>query len=415
MANWPTSVSTDANLYIAKNNLTTALNGAIDNIVTTITVISTTGFPTTGYITIDQEAISYTGINATQFTGCTRGADGTTAASHLDAASVDHTVVAAHHNLLKDEVIALESSLDLTANRALQSSSSGRVQVSSVTSTELGYLSGATSSIQTQLNNTQTPRVDGLAISTVGEQNHLIWFNAVLVNSTGGVQVSRVNNSPGYELRTLDRSTSGVNGLDTGTATSNTWYYVWLIGDGTNVNGLYSLSRTNPTLPSGYTYKAICGAIRINATSNLVSAFQVGDLYMYNTQQQFVSDTTNNGAGTQTVDLDLHGSAGDFLVPPDNSAWTGDFSAILVADYSTSKSVTLGAVLISSLMPTGGNTICDDFLYQNGTWQRFSQIPNVALDEDTRTIKYSFSFESSELTSYQVALYIRSFRFRFQQ
>ena len=41
---------------------------------------------------------------------------------------------------------------NLTANRALVSNSSGKVAVSSVTSTELGYLDGVTSNIQTQLN-----------------------------------------------------------------------------------------------------------------------------------------------------------------------------------------------------------------------------------------------------------------------
>lgn len=42
---------------------------------------------------------------------------------------------------------------NLTANRALISNSSGKVEVSAVTSTELGYLDGVTSNIQTQLNN----------------------------------------------------------------------------------------------------------------------------------------------------------------------------------------------------------------------------------------------------------------------
>lgn len=41
----------------------------------------------------------------------------------------------------------------LTANRALISNSSGQVAVSAVTSTELGYLDGVTSKIQSQLNN----------------------------------------------------------------------------------------------------------------------------------------------------------------------------------------------------------------------------------------------------------------------
>ena len=41
---------------------------------------------------------------------------------------------------------------NLTASRALISDSSGKVAVSAVTSTELGYLEGVTSAIQTQLN-----------------------------------------------------------------------------------------------------------------------------------------------------------------------------------------------------------------------------------------------------------------------
>ena len=44
------------------------------------------------------------------------------------------------------------TSSNLTTNRALISDSSGKVTASSVTSTELGYVSGVTSSIQTQLN-----------------------------------------------------------------------------------------------------------------------------------------------------------------------------------------------------------------------------------------------------------------------
>lgn len=42
---------------------------------------------------------------------------------------------------------------NLTANRAVVSNSSGKVGVTNVTSTELGYLSGTTSKVQTQLNN----------------------------------------------------------------------------------------------------------------------------------------------------------------------------------------------------------------------------------------------------------------------
>ena len=71
----------------------TTLNGAINNSVTTITVVSTSAFPASGIIDIDTELITYTGKTATTFTGCVRGANGTTAASHLTAATVTNATV----------------------------------------------------------------------------------------------------------------------------------------------------------------------------------------------------------------------------------------------------------------------------------------------------------------------------------
>jgi hypothetical protein len=67
---------------------TTTLNGGIDAVVTTITVVSTSAFPTSGRIDIGTELITYTGKTATDFTGCVRGANGSTAASHLTGVTV---------------------------------------------------------------------------------------------------------------------------------------------------------------------------------------------------------------------------------------------------------------------------------------------------------------------------------------
>lgn len=141
MAVFPGAVATDVHLYLVSNNLGTVLTAGIDAVVTTIPVVSTTGFPTTGWITIDQEAIQYTGITGTSFTGCTRGAGGTVAASHLIGAGVKQTVVAAHHNALKDEIKAIEQFV---------SDHIGLTTV--VTAAEFERLNGVTSPIQTQLN-----------------------------------------------------------------------------------------------------------------------------------------------------------------------------------------------------------------------------------------------------------------------
>ena len=52
--------------------------------------------------------------------------------------------------------IAFSKMADLTASRALVSDGNGDVSVSDVTSTEIGYLDGVTSAIQTQLDNKST-------------------------------------------------------------------------------------------------------------------------------------------------------------------------------------------------------------------------------------------------------------------
>ena len=56
--------------------------------VTTISVTSTTGFSATGTLFIGEEQITYTGILGNDFTGCTRGANSTTAAIIADDVTV---------------------------------------------------------------------------------------------------------------------------------------------------------------------------------------------------------------------------------------------------------------------------------------------------------------------------------------
>jgi len=75
------------------NALTTTLNGAIDASTTTIVLTSVVNFPTTGtnHIQIGSEEMSYTGISGNTLTGVTRGARGTTAASHSDGATITNT------------------------------------------------------------------------------------------------------------------------------------------------------------------------------------------------------------------------------------------------------------------------------------------------------------------------------------
>lgn len=83
------------------------------------------------------------------------------------------------------------TSSNLTASKALVSDSNGKVDVSSVTSTELGYVSGVTSSIQTQFDNKQETLVSGTNIKTINGNTILGSGNLAIIQ-----QVSEVPSNP---------------------------------------------------------------------------------------------------------------------------------------------------------------------------------------------------------------------------
>jgi len=64
------------------------LNGTISSTATTITLSSTNGLATTGFITIDSETIAYANVEGNQLLNCFRGQNNTTAASHTTGAVV---------------------------------------------------------------------------------------------------------------------------------------------------------------------------------------------------------------------------------------------------------------------------------------------------------------------------------------
>jgi hypothetical protein len=58
------------------------LKADINDSATTINVGNSNAFTTSGTVQIDNEKITYTGVDGTNLTGCTRGAASTSAASH---------------------------------------------------------------------------------------------------------------------------------------------------------------------------------------------------------------------------------------------------------------------------------------------------------------------------------------------
>ena len=73
----------------ASEGIATTLTAGINASVTTVPVADVTGMPTTGgIITINSEQITYSGISTLDLTGCVRGVNGSTAATHSTSDAV---------------------------------------------------------------------------------------------------------------------------------------------------------------------------------------------------------------------------------------------------------------------------------------------------------------------------------------
>ena len=95
----------------------------------------------------------------------------------------------------------------------------------------------------------------------------------------------------------IDVTVSGLNGLDTGVEAADTWYYIYVIWDRATdtYGGLLSVSPTSPTLPVGYTYKRLVGAVRNDSSSDFVNFIQ-RERYVACQMQQIVPNAgTGNG------------------------------------------------------------------------------------------------------------------------
>ncbi len=149
-------------------------------------------------------------------------------------------------------------------------------------------------------------------------------------------------------LQTIDVTTSGANGLDTGSASASTDYYIWLIYNPTSdtTAGLFSTSVTSPTLPSGYTKKRLIGFVRRHGASDFGWFHTTGTgctkEWIYSRQNYFILSA---GAATSYTAVNLEGG---FV--PDVSAWPKGLITVKISIEYSSK-----AVLIRNGWMTGSN------------------------------------------------------------
>ena len=141
---------------------------------------------TTGNLTVDRVMISTAGGKA-GISSVT-----TTSLGYLDATSSIQTQLNSKQVTITGAATTIDTE-NLTASKALVSDGSGKVAVSAVTATEIGYLDGVTSDIQTQIGAAETRRTANIAgaVSTITTGN-LATSRAIVSDGSGKVAVSDV-------------------------------------------------------------------------------------------------------------------------------------------------------------------------------------------------------------------------------
>ena len=114
---------------IAEHGISTTLSGNLTINATTISVVSTVGFPTSGVLslTTDSEQISYTGVTPTSFTGCTRGFNNTIAATHTTGTNIRFTLYTGLVRDASDGIFKLFDSSQVIGSTTVDFSGTGLV------------------------------------------------------------------------------------------------------------------------------------------------------------------------------------------------------------------------------------------------------------------------------------------------
>ena len=186
-----------------------------------------------------------------------------------------------------------------------------------------------------------------LAASAVGT-NAVVAITAdeiTVENSAGQYQVLRAVSV------SANLATSGLNGLDTGSMTANTWYATYAIWNhATGAKGaIASLNYTAPLLPAGYTHWAFVTSVRVGPTLSKILPFIKRDKVVFfvpTSGTDIASDfpiLVNSGTSTSFVQFSLQN-----FVPPNASL--AKIGATHSGSVSGSLSITMGGSNASGLL-----------------------------------------------------------------
>ena len=233
---------------------------------------------------------------------------------------------------------------NLTASRAVVSDGSGKVAVSAVTSTEIGYLDGVSSAIQTQLNSKQAT-ITGAATSI--DEINLTTFRTLISDGSGKVAVSPVTST---ELGYLD----GVSSLIQ-TQLNAKQGSLTLTTTGSGAATLVGNTLNIPTSGGGSSFWTANGSSIYNSNAGSVS---IGTT---NTQSKLTIQGNGSSGMTSAFQLQQGGTATPWLIANDAGQLT------LVANGTAEAKLTTAKFRLTT-SPTAGHVLTAD-ASGNATWE----------------------------------------------
>ena len=190
------------------------LDGAITVIDTSITLLSSSGFPNSGVIKIDSEIITYASVSGNTLIGCVRGVNDTVASTHADEANVlCSTLIVSNtnHGALENDFVTFSDAATLGGN---------------ITADVLNQEYQVTAIV-----NNNSYQIEARTVSTIGSITTTTGLNPTYVfasSSDSGNGGSSIIGT--YQINTgLDTTIVG-NGWGAGTWSRGTW------GSGANLS-----------------------------------------------------------------------------------------------------------------------------------------------------------------------------------
>ena len=385
-SNLPTDTVYDNNYVHTDNNFTTAMKNKLDSVEegaepNKIEIIQRNG----SVLPINNKTVNVE--VPTKTSDLTNNGDGTTGSKYITNSSLNIELENKQDKITGGATTIVTN--DLTVNRALVSNANGKVAVSSTTSTELGYLSGARSNLQTQIDTITTEGGQPNVIEVVQENGIPLEITNKTVNVIVPTKVSELENDKNYLTEIPIASATVLGGIKIG---SN----LTITEDGTlsaEAGGVSSYNglTDKPTLNTNITTsQPVSESETITGEMVLHKISKTGNYNDLNNKLNIANGDATGSLRTTYVSSSYVGehsfsengfALGNFS-HAEGSSMVGRKTFTIVSEDSTAKTYTLNSVSRLKIgMPYSISE--SSYTYRN-------QGTITAIDTDTNTITVSY-------------------------